>query len=180
MLLGISNDNTSSNSVTGLASRLRSLTPQNKVLIGSTILLAILFVISIASATTPNRSNNTDANIDATVTSNNAVDLTQGTTNLLDEVTKNESSVQTNVNVDASANLNGQAVSPNVELNVNGQDIPVPENGEVQEVIGTSSNNSNVNVNVNSSTSTSDDGDDRTRIRINSESESEVRVRYRN
>lgn len=177
MLQWNSNHTISSTSVSRLTSCLSSMTPRNKAIISSALVLAILFVVSLVSAAS--RGSNGYLQQPGGLTGNTSVNVETVTNDLLPEVTQGESKVETKVDVSTSTSINGDEVSPQVELKVNGQDIAIPENGQVSETVTGSANEGMVEVNVHSSSTQSDDSDS-TRIRIDSETESEVRIRSSN
>lgn len=73
------------------------------------------------------------------------------------------SSSSLNVNLNSSSQTSsgdGGSNSSSTTLNVNGQDIPVANNGNVHQSFTSSDGNSHVDLNVNSSSSTSSGGQD--------------------
>lgn len=167
--------NVSSTTITRLKFRVSSMTPRTKLIVLPVLLLSILFAVSAAAysdtADSPNhKEESTGVTTQISTEAVNNVQLPEATADA-------GSGSQTSVRVNSSVRSNGSE-APTVEVEVNGQEIVVPENGQVSETITGPSDESTVHVDVHNSTSQTD-GDDRTRIRIDSETESEVRIRER-
>lgn len=181
MLQGISSDNNASSATTGFTSRLRSMTPRNKVLISSAVLIAFLTSVIALAANDTSQYESTQPTTQLTTESSTGSTINvEGIANeIIPNPIPSETKVEARVDVQSSNNPNASSASPSVELEVNGQNIPVPDSGEVNEVITNNEDDGNVQVNVQSNFSQSGSRD-RTRIEIDSESESEVRIRSRN
>lgn len=173
MLQGVSNHyNTSSASDSRLVSRLSSMTPRNKTIVGSALVLSFFSASNIVMS--QSKHNSTMSNQGTSVEAPRVVPAISGLQETTEE--QGESNVETKLEINTSSSIGGQPSSPSLDLKVNGQDINVPTNGEVNETV-TNTDGSTINLHVhNSSTSTTEE-DNETEVKIKSKTESEVRIR---
>lgn len=133
------------------------------------ILLAA--IASLAVRTGPARMNQQDDS------PNSLSDTVAPAASELLEISGTEEGTHTKVELKSDTqSVNGQLAPPEINLKVNGQTVPVPENGTQENVITGDDGQGNVNVQIQSDSSGTDDGDSRVRIRIESENDVNIRA----
>lgn len=182
MVRGHGNYYKDSSSTSGIQSHIQAVAPHFNKKQWSVIVLAILFLLGSLVATAARTSGSLNQQEAAEISDLGQTE--ESSNSLISEVTdsaSNAAGASVRINLNASTNVNGTADNPGVEVRVNGQEIAVPEDGDVSEQVPVSENPDDgiVNVNIHTNTSGDEEEDSRTRIRIDSDTESEVKVRAR-
>ena len=148
----------------------RGLVQRRKLLYGSAMVLTFFVPVAAAAllndeVTSPSHNQKSEIKVEASTEGLPGPDVSS-------------ESIEVEASTNASATVKQQGGQ--AEVTVNGVNIPVPENGTVEQTVPSASNQASIRVNIQSDSSTSaHDSDDSTDIDIDSDSDTEVRIRSR-